>query len=452
MKNRIPQPLYSLARSLAFPLFVVGGSVRDFLMGKLRKKPDFDICAYGDEEEFIEAARTNGFTVHSVFRATGTVKLEDAEGNEYEFTRWRSDKYVRGMHRPAEVCFTSDIARDARRRDFCANAVYYDIKNDLFVDPLGGRADIGKKILRTVAPAKKVFGEDGLRLLRLARLAAQTGFSPDEECIAGARENAALIRDVVPERIYAELNALLHADEIAGDPAAPYRGLQILQQTAVLREILPELALGEGMAQRKDFHDHDVLEHSFRCVLYAPPSVRWAALLHDVGKPYCMLRDGNFYAHDCEGERIARAVLTRLKAPKKLCDETATLTRLHMRDYAHNMRTGKVRKELAENYALLDKLFALKQADYSACKDDLSPAPSVVKWQGVLNDMRREGAPLSLKELAVNGNDLIESGIEPKETGHVLHALFEECVLNGALNTREKLLQRAKTLADTKGN
>lgn len=448
VRELLPLPLIDLAAALPFPLYLVGGSVRDFLRGALQEKPDYDICSYGDEEVFMQTARATGFTVKSVFRATGTVKLADERKNEYEFTRFRSDKYVRGMHRPSEVCFTNDIALDAVRRDFCANAVYYDVKNARFVDPLGGMYDIERKILRTVAPAKKVFGEDGLRLLRLARIAAQTGFSPDEECLAGARENAALIGDVVPERIYAELNALLHADEKAGDSSAPYRGLCILRDTKVLHGILPELTAGEGMAQRSDFHAHDVLEHSLRCVLYAPPCIRWAALLHDVGKPFCFLRDGNFYKHAEEGEPIARAILARLKAPSRLKEETAALVRLHMRDHMQNMRVSKVRRELVAAYPLLDKLFALKQADYSACKDDLSPAPAVVKWKTVLAEMKAEGAPLTLKDLAINGNDLHALGTPPENTGTVLERLFAECVADGTLNERKRLLRRARALTE----
>lgn len=446
MIRSLPSPLVSLAKSLDVPLYLVGGSVRDFLAGNVRETPDYDICAPLSDDALVCAAQNAAFAVRSVFRATGTVKLADAEGNEYEFTRFRSDKYVRGMHRPSEVCFTDDISLDAVRRDFCANAVYYDIKNARFVDPLGGMDDIEHKILRTVAPAEKVFGEDGLRLLRLARIAAQTGFTPDAACIAGARENAALIADIVPERIFAELNALLHADEFARENTAPYRGLHLLKETNTLRYILPELDKADGMPQRSDFHNYGVLEHSFRCVLYAPRSIRWAALLHDVGKPFCFERDGNFYAHDAEGERLAREILARLKAPKKLIAETALLVKLHMRDYALNMREAKVRRELVSAYPVLEKLFALKQADYSACKDELSPAPCVEKWKRVLADMKREGAPLTPKELQINGNDLLRAGVAPQNVGSVLDVLFAECVQNGALNDRAHLLRRARTL------
>ncbi len=444
MKSYLPPELIALAQACGRPLYLVGGSVRDFLCGYFPDaNTDYDLASPMSEEEFLSAAKSLGFTVKSVYRNTGTVKLSFPGGADYEFTRFRSDKYVRGMHSPAEIVFTEDIATDARRRDFCANAVYYDPKAGEFSDPLGGIADIRKKILRTVAPASKVFGEDGLRLMRLARIAAQTGFVPDGECLAGAKEHAALIRDIVPERVFTELMLLLSSDEKHGDKTAPYRGLCILRDTGVLKEILPELALGEGMAQRPAFHDHDVLEHSLRCAMYAPREVRLAALLHDVGKPFCLLRDGNYHAHGEEGERIAREILTRFKAPKKLTEETCALVRLHMRDYNLEMREGKLRREFVENAPLLPKLFLIKQADYSACKDDLSEAPVLAKWRDILQKMHAEGVPFSLSALAVKGDDLLHAGVPPQKVGETLKELLLFCAQNGALNTRETLLKHA---------
>ncbi len=443
MRDLLPKHLIHLAAACPFPLYVVGGTVRDFLSG-FPCRGDWDICAPGSEEALTEAAKACGFLVRAVYRRTGTVKLEDPSGAAYEFTRFRSDRYVRGEHTPAEIFFTENIADDARRRDFTANAVYYDIRGDALLDPLGGIPDIHAKILRTVAPAEKVFGEDGLRLMRLARIAAQTGFSPDKNCLLGAKKNAALIEDIVPERVFAELSLLLCADALHGDAAAPYRGLCILKETGVLAHILPELWEGNGMPQRADFHKYDVLEHSLRCVLYAEREVRLAALLHDVGKPFCQKRDGNFYAHAEEGTRIAEEILLRLKAPKQVVAETKELVLLHMRDYNLAMREGKLRRELLKNYALLPKLLALKQADFSACRDDLSPAPCVEKWQHVLLCMREEGVPFTLKELAVNGRDLQKAGIPPAQTGKALEELLLFCAEDGKRNTHDRLLRHVE--------
>ncbi len=439
MKKFLPKPLIALAEACPAPLYVVGGSVRDFLAGyPLAKDADWDLASPMSEDELIAAAEREGIHVRSVYRHTGTVKLTDGESG-YEFTRFRSDKYVRGVHTPSEIAFTEDIGTDARRRDFCANAVYYDIRGDAFSDPLGGIGDIRKGILRTVREAERVFGEDGLRLMRLARLSAETGFSPDAEALSGARRNAALIRDIAPERVFAELRLLLLADRKRGDKEAPYRGLCVLKETGVLKEILPELAAGDGLDQREDYHVHDVLEHSLRCVRYSPSEIRFAALLHDVGKPYCFARDGNFYAHAEEGARIAEEILTRLKAPRALTQETALLVKMHMRDFDGKMREIKVRREIRALGDKLPLLLALKQADFSACKEVVSPAPTVVKWERVLSDMRREGVPFSVKELAIGGAKVQSFGVPAEETSAVLARLLDICLACGRLNNRETL-------------
>ncbi len=448
MKKILPKEFFAMAEACPAPLYLVGGSVRDFLCGLPMERADWDLASPCTEEGFIAAAKGAGFAVKAVYPRTGTVKIENGAGIACEFTRFRRDEYREGVHAPVSVEFTDDIAVDARRRDFCCNAVYYDILGGEFLDPLGGIEDMRRRILRTVAPAERVFGEDGLRLLRLARQAAQTGFSPDEECLTGAKRHCTLIRDIVPERVYHELILLLHADEKTGDGKAPYRGLCILKETGVLAEILPELTLGDGMEQNAKFHDHDVLEHSLRAVLYAAPSVRLAALLHDVGKPYCLLRNGRYYGHEIEGGRIARDILTRLKAPTAVIERVTLLVRLHMRDLDLQMKESKVRRELIEYYPFLDEFFAVKQADFSACKDVMTEAPVVTKWKAVMEAMKREGVPFTLKELAVNGRDVQNAGVPAERTAEILHALLLGCALDGRKNEREQLLRRAKQLAE----
>ena len=160
MKQLIPPVLRELAERFGAPLYAVGGTVRDCLAGfPLGERPDWDVSSPADENELLCCAERCGWSVRSVFRNTGTVKLEK-DGVQCEFTRFRSDKYVRGVHAPSEIEFTDDIRIDARRRDFTANAVYYEIKADALCDPLGGAEDIRKKIMRTVVSARKVFGED----------------------------------------------------------------------------------------------------------------------------------------------------------------------------------------------------------------------------------------------------------------------------------------------------
>ena len=443
MKNSLPESLIRLAEACPYPLYVVGGRVRDFIAGLRPDETDTDICAPASAEDFTERATGCGFTVTACYKNTGTVKLACGE-DSFEFTSFRSDEYVRGEHVPANIFFTQDINLDARRRDFKCNAIYYDVKLGRIVDPLGGVEDIKCKRIDTVAPPTKVFGEDGLRLMRLARIAAQTGFKPSETCIDAAREHRELIRDVSVERVAAELNLILHADGRYGLKFAHYEGLKILKSIGVLQILMPELCEGDGMEQRKDFHKYDVLEHSLRCAAYADKGIRLAALLHDVGKPYCLKEYNACAGHDKEGARIAAEICVRLKIPKKVTEEVVRLTATHMYDLRGDAKENKVRKFIVQNIDIFDKILQLKQADFSACKDDFSVAPSVTKLQTIYQKMANEGVPFNLKQLNIKGNDLLDLGFPPAEVGATLEKLLMDCAINQIANQREQLLARAR--------
>ena len=439
MRKVLPEKLKKLADICPRPLYVVGGFVRNFLGDFHAEQVDIDICGCMLAEDFAAYASRAGLTPQAIYKHTGTVKLSDGEGNDYEYACFRSDKYVRGEHTPAEIYFTEDITLDAKRRDFTANAVYFDVAADKFVDPLNGIDAIKEKRLTTVDRAEKVFGEDGLRLMRLARFAGQLGFAPDEECLQGATKNADMITDVSPERIFAELTQILHADEKYGVEYGHYYALTVLEQVGVLAKILPELAAGKGIAQRSDFHRYDMLFHSLRAVRYAEPEVRLAALLHDVGKPYCYQLFGNSYDHPREGERIAREILLRLKAPKKTIDEVCALTLWHMYDFNCQTKENKLRRFFVDHYPLLEDLLKIKQADYSGCMDDTSIAPTVARWKSLLTRMQEEGAPLTLKQLAVSGKDLLHLVPAPK-IATTLQQLLYHAACFPKENTKERLL------------
>ena len=383
---------------------------------------------------------------------------------EAEYAAFRSDKYIRGEHTPAETFFTEDISLDARRRDFACNAIYYDISADSFMDPLGGIDDVNAKRLRTADAPDKVFGEDGLRLLRLARFAGTTGFTPTAETIASAKKNSELIADIAPERVFAELKLILSADEKYGNERGVYEALKILDETHVLDGIFPELTAGRNLKQRADFHDHDVLEHSLRAAAYsvragalaggedvpAPFEVRLAALLHDIGKPAAYFRDGKFSDHPNMGAEICRAALTRLKAPVKTIAFIEDLTRWHMYDYDLKTKENKLRKFIVSHYDIFAALLLVKQADYSACKDNLSPAPCVIRLKNLEAKMRAENVPFSLKELAVRGNEIAPLLPSPRYVGATLNELLLHCAMIPSDNVKERLLRLAAALAEGK--
>lgn len=445
LKKLIPAPLFRLANACQSPLYLVGGAVRDTIAGLTLQHGslDLDICSPMPFDEFLSIAEGCNFSAKSVFKNTGTVKLLDEVGNEYEYCSFRSDKYVRGNHVPVETFFTDDIQLDARRRDFTANAVYYDIQKGEIVDPLDGVSAIQEKRLTTVADSDKVFGEDGLRLMRLTRQAACLGFTPDSACLLGATKNAELIDDISPERIFTELTQLLSADEKYGQADGVYRGLKLLDDTGVLARIFPELALGKGMAQRADFHKYDVLEHSIRATAYAKKEVRLAALLHDVGKPICALRDGSSHNHPQDGATIAKEILGRLKAPKKDIQRIPALVEWHMYDFDCKTKENKLRRFFVAHLDILDDLLLLKQADFSACMDDFSTAPTVKRWKGILAKMQEEGAPLRLKDLALTGKEILELGIPPHKISAVLDALLAHTAVFPTENNPTRLARLA---------
>ncbi len=443
MLLQIPEKLRRLAEKADFPLYVAGGAVRDALCGFAYD--DFDLAAPAPAEAVAALAGACGMQVNGAYKNTGTVNLTDGE-YKYEFTSFRTDVYRGGEHAPSQVTFTDDILADAKRRDFKCNALYYDIRKEEIVDPLGGREDIENKTVNTTRDADEVFAEDGLRLMRLARQCAENGFTPSLECVFGAKFNAARIQKIAPERIFTELRLLLHADQKHGIRYGHYDGLELLKGTDVLGYILPELAAGDGMAQRKDFHAHDVLEHSLRAAKYADARVRLSALLHDVGKPYCFLQTGQYHGHDAEGMRIGREILERLKAPKKMTETVVRLIGAHMYDLDGRAKENKIRAFIVKNYDIYDLLLLVKQADFSACKDDLRPCPTIEKWETIRKTMQREGAPFCLKDLKIGGNDL-KGLFPPEKIGQALDALLWTCVYDGARNDRTKLLLAAEKLA-----
>ncbi len=437
----LPEKLTEMARNMDVPLYVVGGAVRNFLLtGK--GSGDWDIAAPCDAERALTAAKKAGLKCTAVYPRTNTFRLKDGDAC-YEFTSFRTETYaVGGGHSPIAVERTDDAREDALRRDFKCNAVYYDVLSGDIVDPLGGVDDIERKILSTTRTPNEVFGSDGLRLMRLARFSGELGFTPAPETLAGATVYADNILDIVPERIYEELQKILLADtKYRFSPRdGHYRALQVLSSIGVLDRILPELTAGRGIAQRADYHDYDVFMHGLRAALYAKPNVRFAALLHDVGKAQVWRETGKFHGHDAEGSLMAQEILARLKAPVSVRRGVSKLIALHMYDLDGKTGKNKLRAFLVKNIDCMDDLLDLKQADYRACKDDTSVCPTILRWQTELAKMKEEGVPFGVKDLAVTGDDLAGIGLQGKQIGEELQRLLGICVCDPSRNERQILL------------
>ena len=446
----ISEKLKLLAQSLGRPLYAVGGYVRNFLIdGSLSE--DVDLAAGIGAENILPHIMKAGFKVTGSYPRTGTVVFTD-NVSRFEYTAFREERYAEGGgHAPETVRFTEDIYKDALRRDFKCNAVYYDIKNQRYIDPTGGIKDIEERILSAVTDPEKVFMHDGLRLMRLARFTGELGFTPSADTLDAAKKYASNIRDISAERIYSELKRILVADKAYpfSDKAGHYTALKILSDTRVADEIFPELSIGRYMPQPERYHNYDVLEHSLRSVLYAPAGVRLAALLHDVGKPERYIATGKYHSHEISGAVVAGKILTRLKAPKAVIKQTVRLVRLHMCDLDGMMREGKIRKIIVENFDIFEKLMQLKQADFSACKDSADICPTVNKWRRVYEKMKSDGTPFSVKDLKITAEDLRETGFYGKSLGEELKKLLCAAVADPSQNKKETLIKIA--LSDMRG-
>ncbi len=445
MKDFLDSQIIEFAQKATFPIYVVGGAVRNFLLGE-RTFNDIDICAPVRSDEFSQSAKEFGIEVCAEYKRTQTLKLKGKYA-DYEFTSFRTENYSDGGgHTPSQTVLTTDIVEDAKRRDFKCNAIYYDIKKGEIVDVLGGVEDVKNKVIDTVVDADAVFSHDGLRIMRLARFAGALGFTPTERTLNGCRKYADNLNDISVERIYSELKQILQSD--TAYPFSPndahYRGLKILSEVGALDVILPELTAGRNMAQRSDFHKYDVLEHSLRTALYSDKEVRLASLLHDIAKPYCMINFGKYAMHERYGEDMSREVLKRFKADNKTIDEVVFLVGKHMVDLKMDMRDNKVKVFIAENYGMIDKLLKVKQADYRACYDYEDVAPTVIKWQKLIEQMREDGVPLTVKDLKITAKDLIALGYKGSAIKTQLEDLRRQAIISPKLNDFEKLQKIAK--------
>lgn len=448
MKIKLDKKLVELAKSFEKPFYAVGGVVRNFLIdGSIAE--DVDLAAPVLPTELLPKLEKYGFKAVAEYKRTGTVMFTDGK-KRYEYTAFRRESYVDGKHVPENTEFTENIEEDAIRRDFKCNAVYYDIKREEIVDPLCGVKDIENKKLDTTRTPELVFAEDGLRLMRLARFAGELDFKPEEAVLSAALKYSDNIKDISAERVYAELVKILQSDGKYkfSSPIGHYSGLKILDKTRVLDKIIPELTDGRGMVQRADFHKYDVLEHSLRTVLYAPPEVRLGALLHDVGKPFCFRRDGYYYHHFEEGEKIAEIILKRLRADGDTIKQVKFLVKEHMVDLDCSMSEKKVRRFLVKNIDRLEELLMVKQADFRASLETEYTVPTTVKWTKILEEMYFDGTPLNIKYLKVSAKDLSLLGFSGEKIGKELKKLFDYAVINSGKNDREILIRIAK--ADAK--
>lgn len=441
MKIDVPKSLTDLIKSVKFPVFVVGGYVRNRFAGL--GETDIDLAGpIAATALGVEPDRR----VRMVNYRLGTAVIKSGR-DEYEYTPFRTENYAPGGgHTPSEVYFTTDMRADAARRDFTCNSIYYDPIKDEIYDFYNGVADIEKHILRAHNP-KYVFASDGLRILRLVRLACELGFKIEGETAKAAMARADYLRDISPERKREELNRILVADTKYGVENAHYRGMKLLERMGLWPYLVPEVADCAGVEQNPKYHKFDVMEHTFRTVLAAPPKMRLAALMHDLGKPYCVRNYGNMHGHESAGANIVRFRLGNmgLRYSNETVERIARLVGAHMYDMAGNTSEAKVRLFVAENFDIIDDLVDLNAADAAATglpREEKDSRFLKVKWQLI-----EESAPITLSDLAISGDDVVARGVTGERVGQILKELLRDCIIDPRLNNAEWLNGRLDRMA-----
>lgn len=435
----------SLARLFApkAHLYAVGGYVRDKIMNL--SGGDLDICSELGVDEVKTLLKDTDFVVSDRNLRMGTVIITDKDFKA-EYTSFRVDSYAgdTGEHCPESVRFTRDIEADALRRDFKMNAVYLDILSGGIIDFTGGVADIKNKTVSAADAPGTVFGADGLRVLRMVRFASELGFEVEQQTMDAAKRNAWRVKDIAPERVRDELDRIFTADTRhpeLGTSDAHIKGVRMLDELGLIAMLFPELEELKDLKQPARYHLYDAYRHSVETYGASEPDIRWAALFHDVGKAEAVKREGNMHSHAVIGEELVSRILGRLKFSKARASLIKSLVRWHMVDINANASSNKLRWFIAEHSSLIEPLCNLTDADAAASS---GRAPLQNRLRDIYNEMLESGAPLSLRQLKIDGGDLIGLGVPENRRGELMRELWRETVMNENLNDRQKALDFIK--------
>ena len=455
IKFTIPKYVQKVARILSkegYDVYLVGGAIRDIVMGKTPH--DFDLATNALPDEMLELfpkAVSTGAKFGTVIALVADV---EGENKEVEVTTFRSEaEYIDGRW-PSKVEFVNDLDKDLGRRDFTINAMALDLSSDLLDgqeverewdihDPFSGITDINMKLIRAVGTPIERFKEDGLRAFKACRLASQLDFEIEEETFSAIKESLPVAKQVSMERVRDEFMKLLL------NSPKPSKGIELMRQTGLLNIFLPELLEGYGVEQ-KLFHAHDVYTHSIRTCDFAEDSVKLAALLHDIAKPRTDMGNGHFYGHDVVGAKITAKLLERLKFPKDMIENVVKLVRYHMFFYNVGEVTESSVRRLMANVGKdnMEDLIKVREADRIG-----SGVPKAFPYRlrhllFMIDKVRHD--PVSPKMLKIDGAKVMEiTNLTPSpKVGQILNVLLEEVIDDPEKNTEEYLENRTLELND----
>ena len=416
-----------------FRAWAVGGCVRDACLG--RTPQDYDLCTDALPEQTQTVFADWSLVLSGVKH--GTVGVVTS-GGVVEITTLRAEGDYRDGRHPQWVRFVPELREDLLRRDFTINAMAWNPREGLF-DPFGGREDLERGILRAVGDPERRFREDALRILRGVRFAARFGLTVEENTLAAMEALAPLMDSLSRERVFGELCALL-----PGITAE-----ELIRFAPVITEAIPELKDMVGFDQHSPHHAYDLYTHTAHVVGAVPGDLklRWAALLHDVGKISTFTLDetgrGHFYSHAAMSAEAADEILRRLKAPTALRERVTILIRHHMTRLEEDKKLLK-RRVRALGWDTMEELLQLQEADMrSKGTGEPQDFDQFRRIRVLLEEIRAENACLTLKDLAVNGQDMLALGLKGPQIGKTLNALLDAVLEERLPNDREALLRYA---------
>lgn len=423
--------VFSHLEKNGYECFLVGGCVRDMLMGL--NPHDIDIATNATPDE-IKSVFSDFHTLDiGIKHGTITVMIED---EPIEITTYRTENtYSDGRH-PDSVVFTKKILEDLSRRDFTSNAIAFNPKEGI-VDPFNGKRDIENKILRCVGTAEKRFKEDSLRILRALRFASALSFNIESETEKAMYDCKELIPIISPERIYTEITKML-CGENTGKILSLY--------SDILAVALPEIKDIKNFEQHNFHHIYDVLNHTAKVVdsVYPAVHLRLAALFHDCGKPDCFSLDensvGHFYSHASISARKADEVLKRLHCDNVTREKVVKLVKIHDTPIDPDSKTVKKKLQKYGTEMFFD-LIKLQRADNKGLSPDFLYRQSTYdKLEEIARQIIEENQCFSLKDLAVGGRDMLALGLKGKDIGTALDELLKAVIEEKCANDKESLL------------
>lgn len=424
--------------------FVVGGCVRDVLMG--RNPTDWDIATNASPEDIQKLFPDNFYD--NVF-GTVTIKTRDDDPivRTVQVTPFRVEGSYSDKRHPDSVRFATTIEEDLSRRDFTVNAIAMSLDGSV-IDPHGGRDDIKRKVVRAVGDPAARFGEDALRMLRAIRFATSLDFTIDDATLKAVTNNTKSLADISAERVRDEFIKII-------DTPRAMDGVQLLEDVGLLAFIIPELREGLGVEQNLH-HIYPVWEHNLRTMKYAADKgysfpVRMACLLHDVGKPRTKRGEGKhctFYAHDAVGASITKKIMERLKFPNDVAEKVVLLVRYHMFYYSVGEVTESSVRRLIANVGLenIDDLLRLREGDRIGSGTPKAVPYKLRHLKYMIDKVSHDA--ISVKMLEINGADIMEALTTPPgpKIGLILSSLLAEVLDDPSLNKRDLLLKRVREL------